>query len=134
MKTLKDHIGIQAMVGVTVPIFDWGASHSREIQAKLRMQLAENNRQLSERQFVQAFYAARTQALAAQERIGRLTRSIADAENDVTASLARYHAGEAPITEVVDAQNMLVTERLMLYQALFDYQTAKSRLARAAGK
>jgi outer membrane protein TolC len=133
-RALKDHVGIQATVGVTVPIFDWGASHSRETQAKLRMQLAENNRRLAERQFVQAFFAARTQALAAQERIARLTRSIADAENDLSASLARYHAGEAPITEVVDAQNLLVTQRQMLYQALFDYQTAKSRLARAAGQ
>jgi outer membrane protein TolC len=98
------------------------------------MQLAENTRQLSQRQFVQAFYTARVQALAAQERIMQLNHTIADAESDLSASVARYRSGEATITEVIDAENLLVTERQALYQALYDYQTAKSRLARAAGQ
>jgi outer membrane protein TolC len=132
--SLKNHAGVQASIGVSVPIFDWGASRSREAQARLRMQLAENTRQLSQRQFVQAFYTARVQALAAQERIVQLNATIADAESDLAASLARYRAGEATIAEVIDAENLLITERQALYQALFDYQTAKSRLARAAGK
>jgi outer membrane protein TolC len=131
---VKNHSGLQATVGLTFPIFDWGASRSREAQARLRVQLAENSRALAERQFAQAFYTARTEALAAQERIVQLRQSIADAENNVAASTARYRSGEATITEVVDAQNQLVTQRQALYQALFDYQTAKSRLARAAGK
>lgn len=131
---LKDHVGVQASIGVTIPIFDWGTSRSRETQAKLRMQLAENTRQLSQRQFVQAFYTARVQALAAQERIMQLNHTIADAESDLSASVARYRSGEATITEVIDAENLLVTERQALYQALYDYQTAKSRLARAAGQ
>jgi outer membrane protein TolC len=52
----------------------------------------------------------------------------------VTASVARYRSGEGTIVEVIDAQNTLVTQRQSLYQAIFDYQTAKARLARAAGK
>lgn len=131
---IKNHAGVQAVVGLTFPIFDWGASRSRETQARLRSQLADNSRALAERQFVQAFYTARTQALAAQQRIAQLRQSITDAENNVTASTARYRSGEAAITEVIDAQNLLVTQRQALYQALFDYQMARSRLARAAGK
>ncbi|HMJ09378.1 MAG TPA: TolC family protein [Pyrinomonadaceae bacterium] len=131
---IKDHLGVQATIGFTIPIFDWGASRSREAQARLRTRLAENSKQLSQRQFVQAFHTARTQALAAQDRIAMLNLSITDAESNVNASLARYRAGEAAIVEVVDAQNLLVTQRQALYQALFDYQTAKSRLARAAGQ
>jgi outer membrane protein TolC len=131
---VKNHAGVQAIIGFTIPIFDWGASRSREAQARLRMRLADTSRRLAERQFLQAFYTARTQALAAQERISQLRQSIADAENNVSASTARYRSGEAAITEVVDAQNLLVSLRQALYQALFDYQTAKSRLARAAGK
>ncbi len=133
-RSIKNHVGVQATAGITIPIFDWGASRSRETQARLRAQLAQNSKVLAERQFIQAFYTARTQALAAQERIVQLRQSIADAESNVTASVARYRAGETTITEVIDAQNTLVTQRQALYQALFDYQTAKSRLARAAGK
>jgi len=131
---VKNHSGIQATVGVTIPIFDWGATRSRIAQAKIRSSIADVNRAIAERQFIQAFYSAREQALAARQRIDLLRQSIADAQNNVTTSIARYRAGEAPLTEVVDAQNTLVTQRTAFYQALFDYQTAKARLARAAGK
>jgi outer membrane protein TolC len=130
---LKDHLGVQASVGVTIPIFDKGAK-SRETQAQLKIQQAENTRALAGRQFVQAFYTARTQAIAARERIRQIGASITDAEQNLKASLARYQAGEAPITEVTDAQNLLVAQRQLLYQAIFDYQTARSRLLRAIGQ
>jgi len=131
---VKDHSGIQAIIGVTIPIFDWGATRSRITQARLRAEVVEASRQLALRQFTQAFFAARQQAIFARERITLLRQSVADAENNVTTSVARYRAGEAPLTEVINAQNTLVTQRGAFYQALFDYQTAKARLARAAGK
>ena len=111
-----------------------GGSRSRETQATLRLQQLENTRLLSQRQFVQAFYTARTQALSARERIRRLAASIADPQQNVNASITRYRAGEGPITEVTDAQNLLVTQRLSLYKAIFDYQTAKAHLLRAVGQ
>lgn len=126
--------GVQASVGVTIPIFDWGASRSRETQARLRIQQTENNRALAERQFVQQFYAARTQATAAELRISQLGDTIKDAEAILSASLARYRAGEAAITEVTNAQNLLIAQRQSLYQAIFDYQTARAKLLRAIGK
>jgi len=131
---LGNHTGAQATVGLTIPIFDWGATRSRIKQAELRAEQAKNSRLIAERQFVQAFYLAHSQALAAQERIALLRQSITDAENNRTASIARYRAGEATITEVIDAENTLVTQRVAFYQSLFDYQTAKARLARAAGQ
>ncbi len=126
--------GVQAGVGVTIPLFDRGASRSRETQAKLKLQQTENNRLLAERQFVQQFYAARTQAVAAASRIKQLGASITDAEINLSASLARYRAGEASIVEVTDAQNLLIAQRQTLYQAIFDYQTARARLLRAIGQ
>jgi outer membrane protein TolC len=131
---IRDHLGAQVTFGVTVPLFDWGASKSKETQAKLKVQQVDNSRQLAERQFAQAFFTARTQALSAASRIKRIAASIADAEQNVSASLARYRAGEAPILEVTEAQNTLVAQRQLLYQAVFDYQTARSRLLRAIGQ
>jgi outer membrane protein len=126
--------GVQANVGVTIPIFDWGASRSRETQARLKIQQTENNRRLAQRQFVQQFYAARAQAITAEVRIRQLGDTIKDAEANVSASLARYRAGEATIVEVTDAQNLLIAQRQALYQAIFDYQTARARLLRAIGQ
>lgn len=133
-RRVYDSLGVQGTVGVTIPLFDRGARRSRQAQAQLRLQQAENNRQLSERQFVQDFFTARTQAISARTRIRQLAASLTDAESNVTASLARYRAGEAPITEVTDANNTLVTQRQSLYQATFDYNSARAKLLRAIGQ
>lgn len=131
---LRDHTGASAQIGVSIPLFDKGASRSRETQAQLRLRQAQNTRALAERQFAQAFFTARTQALSAAARIRQIGANITDAEQNLSASLARYRAGEASIIEVTDAQNTLIVQRQALYQAIFDYQTARSRLLRAIGQ
>jgi outer membrane protein TolC len=131
---LRNTMGVQATVGVTIPLFDWGQARSRETQAKLRLQQTENTKALAERQFAQAFFSSRTQAISARNRIKQIGAAITDAESNLSASTARYRAGEATIIEVTDAQNILIAQKAALYQALFDYQTAKSRLMRATGQ
>ena len=131
---LRDSLGTQINVGVTIPIFDWGSARSRETQSRLRAQQVENSRAIAERQFAQSFFTARTQALSARARIKQIAAAITDAEANVTASIARYRSGEATIIEVTDAQNTLITQKTALYQAIFDYQTARARLMRAAGQ
>ena len=131
---IRSSLGIQPTVGVSIPLFDGGASRARQTQAELRAQTAENNRLLAARQFAQAFFSARTQAESAAARIRQIADSIPLAEQNRRASLARYQAGEAPIVEVTDANNTLILQRQALYQAIFDYQTARSRLLRAVGQ
>ena len=131
---LKEHSGISAQVGLTIPIFDWGATRSRERQASLRVQVAENERTIATRGFAQQFYAARAQATSAAARVTLASEGVAKAQDNLTASIARYRAGEAQIVEVTDAQTTLVTQRSALYQAIFDYQIAVSRLRQATGR
>ncbi|HJQ27464.1 MAG TPA: TolC family protein [Blastocatellia bacterium] len=131
---LKEHTGVLASISVTIPIFDWGISRSRERQARLRAQSVESQRTLALRTFNQQFYSAREQALSAARRVQILQAAVTDAERNLQTSIARYRAGEAPILEVTDAQTTLATERAALFQALFDYQIARTRLAQAAGQ
>jgi outer membrane protein TolC len=131
---LKEHSGVSAAVSVNIPIFDWGASRSRERQARLRAELAENERTLALRGFTQQFYAAQSQATSAAARINVAREAVSKAEDNVAASIARYRAGEAQIVEVTDAQTTLVEQRTALYQAIFDYQTALARLRQATGQ
>jgi outer membrane protein TolC len=56
------------------------------------------------------------------------------AQDNLSASIARYRAGEAQIIEVTDAQTTLVAQRSALYQASFDYQVALARLKLATGQ
>ncbi len=131
---LKEHTGVLASISVTIPIFDWGISKSRERQAQLRAQSVESQRALALRTFNQQFYSAREQALSAARRVEILQVAVRDAERNVQTSVARYRAGEAPILEVTDAQTTLAMQRAALFQALFDYQIARTRLAQAAGQ
>lgn len=131
---LKEHSGVSAGISLNIPIFDWGASRSRERQARLRLEIAATERTLALRGFTQQFYAARSQAVSAAARINLAREGVSKAEDNVAASIARYRAGEAQIVEVTDAQTTLVAQRTALYQAIFDYQTALARLRLATGQ
>ena len=126
--------GARATVGVTIPLLDFGASRSRQTQAELRAQLAEQSRIFAERMLAQNFRAAVLGATSARDRIRLIGETIAKAEKVVEVSTLRYRAGEAPITEVTDAQTTLVQQRAALYQAIFDYQIAVARIRQAIGK
>jgi outer membrane protein TolC len=132
--TLKEHTGVSAAFNLSIPIFDWGASRSRERQARLRAQVAESQRALALRGFAEQFYSARAQIVSAAARIRLAAAGLALAENNLSASIARYRSGEAQIIEVTDAQTTLIAQRQALYQALFDYQVALGRLRRATGR
>lgn len=131
---LKEHSGVSAAISLSIPIFDWGASRSRQRQASLRVQLTENERTLAIRGFTQQFYAAQAQALTAAARFRLATAAVTQAQTNLDSSIARYRAGEAQIIEVTDAQTTLVAQRAALYQAIFDYQTAVGRLRQATGQ
>lgn len=132
--SLRDHAGAQAIVGVTIPLFDWGASKSRERQAQYRIQSLDSFRTVARRSFNQQFVAARAQALSAANRIRLARAGVADAERNLEISIARYRAGEAQIIEATDAQNTLTLQRAALNQAVFDYRVALARLRQATGQ
>jgi outer membrane protein TolC len=131
---LKEHSGVSAAVSLTIPIFDWGASRSRERQARLRAEITENETTLARRGFTHEFYAAQAQAESAAARIRLAQDGVNKAQDNLAASIARYRAGEAQIIEVTDAQTTLVAQRGALYQAIFDYQVALGRLKLATGQ
>jgi len=131
---IKEHTGISGAISLTIPIFDWGASRSRERQAQWRAQIAENERTIAVRGFTQEFYSAQAQVASAVRRIRLAGTGINEAQNNLNASIARYRAGEAQIIEVTDALTTLAAERFALYQAIFDYQTALARLRQATGQ
>src|SRR5262245_20292473 len=130
----REHTGVSAAISFSIPIFDWGASRSRERQARLRAEITENERTIALRGFTQQFYAAQAQATNAAARIALAREGVDKAQDNVAASIARYRAGEAQIVEVTDAQTTLVERRNALYQAIFDYQTALARLRQATGQ
>jgi outer membrane protein TolC len=131
---LKAHSGTLATANIDVPLFDWGATRSRVRQAELRARQAQLERELALREFALQFASARQEATTAAARVANARAALADAERNVTISIARYRAGEAPISEATDAQTTLAQQRLALQQALYDFQIARTHLMEAAGR
>lgn len=131
---LKEHTGISGALTLTIPIFDWGASRSRQRQAQLRAQVAANERSIALRGFTQEFYSAQAQVASATTRIRLAGTGVTEAQSNLNASIARYRAGEAQIVEVTDAMTTLAAQRFALHQAIFDYQTSLARLRLATGQ
>ena len=127
-RPLKRYAGGSAIVTLTIPVFDFGASRSRETQARLRAQSAEMQRETTLRQLRQEFYTARATALGALVRIRETQSAVDNALKNLVIILARYRAKKATITDVVDAQSAFVEARLSNSQAVIDYRTSRVRL------
>lgn len=127
-RPLGRYSGAQAIISLNIPIYNWGASRSRETQARLRAESLEIERENTIRQLRAEFYTARANALAALERIDQ-TRGAADAlQQNITLVFSRYRARKATILDVLDAQSSYANARLSYYQAIADYRTARVRL------
>lgn len=133
-RPLARYSGGSAIFTLTVPIFDFGASRSRETQARLRAQAAEVQREQTLRQLRQEFYTARAAALAAISRIRETQSAVDNALKNLMIVLARYRAKKATITDVVDAQSAFVEARLASSQAIIDYRAARLRLEPTLGQ
>lgn len=126
--------GIRATVGVSIPLFDWGASRSRQKQAELRAQISENSRLFATRQFAAQFDSNLAQGTSAASRIRSLADNLRNAEKILEVAILRYRAGETQIIEVTDAQTQIIIQRNALLQAIYDYRIAVARLKQATGK
>jgi outer membrane protein TolC len=131
---LRQHVGNLAVLNIDIPIFDWGAARSRIRQAQLRAKAADVQRLMTIGDLRLQFATARQETLTAAERVDNARSALADAERNVTISIARYRAGEAPILEATDALTTRAQQRILLQQALYDYQVARARLQEASGK
>ncbi len=131
---VRSHRGTLATANIDVPIFNWGIAFSRIRQAKLKEKEAAVQRELTTRELNVAYMTARAQVTAAVARVENAKHALDDAERNVTISIERYRAGEAPVSEATDAQTARAQERIALQQALYDAQVALAHLREAVGQ
>ena len=121
---LATHFGASGELNLVVPILDWGATTAKYEQARLRSAVAQSQAVVATRSHLQGYLTAREQASSAARRITLLRAAVADAQQTLALSLARYRAGESPILDVTDAQSTVASQRTGLSQAIYDYQVA----------
>ena len=133
-RPLTRYAGGSAIVTLTIPVFDFGASKSRETQARLRAQSLDLQRELTVRLLQQEFYTARATALGALTRIRETEAGANEAQKNMMLMLTQYRMKKANITDVVDAQSAYADARMAYFQAIIDYRTARYRLEQDLGK
>ncbi len=127
-RPLTRYSGGQAIISLNIPVFNWGASRSREAQAKLRAKSLDLQRESTLQQLRQEFYTARANALSAIERAS-VTRAATEAtQKSLTLTFAAYRLKKGTILDVIDAQSNYADARLAYYQAIADYRTNRIRL------
>lgn len=125
---LTRYAGGQAIISLNIPVFNWGASRSREAQSKLRARSLDLQRESTLQQLRQEFYTARANALSAIER-AQMTRAATEAsQKSLTLAFAAYRLKKGTILDVIDAQANYAAARLAYYQAIADYRTNRIRL------
>lgn len=133
-RPLTRYAGGSAIVSLTIPVFDFGTSKSRETQARLRSQSLDMQRELTGRLLQQEFYTARAMALAALTRIRETEIGANEAQKSMMLILAQYRSKKLNITDVVDAQAAYADARMAYFQAIIDYRMARYRLEQDLGK
>ncbi len=105
------NLGYSASATLNIPIWNWGATHSKVKQSELQRELAQTQLSAAQRKLLadlKSFYA---EAEAAKIELEVLAQSADLAAESVRLTNLRYQGGEATALEVVDAQNSLVTAR-----------------------
>ena len=125
---LRRYSGGSAVVSLRVPVFDFGASRSREAQAEIRREEFEVMRESTRRALQQEFYSARAAAFSARGRQATAQERAVESEKSLKLVTNRYRRHKATITDVVDAQSAYSDARTAYYQAIADFSMARVRL------
>ena len=124
----------QVGLGLSFPIFDGGV-RCRAIQgAEIGINEAKLNYEELEREVRLEVKSAHLNLVTALKKIELTERQVKSAEESYKATLGRYKAGVAPLTEVIDAEVALTRSRVNHISAVYDYFIAKVTLQEAMGK
>jgi outer membrane protein TolC len=109
--TIVRNLGYSASATLNIPIWNWGATHSKVRQSELRRDQAQVELSAAQRKLIADLKTLYAEAQAAKNELDVLQQSADLAAESVRLTNLRYQAGEATALEVVDAQNSLVLAR-----------------------
>ena len=127
------NLGSQVMAQMSVPIWNWGATHSKIKQADLRLQQSRAELGLAQRQLQANLNAYYVELSAATNLLSSLQRAVDLGQESLRLTLLRYQAGEATALEVVDSQSALVQARNGLIDGLVRYRLARATVQTLTG-
>ena len=127
------NLGYAATATLSIPIWNWGATRSKVIQADLRHKQAQRELSLAQRKLLANMRSLYSEAEAARAELELLKTSTDLAAESLRLTTLRYQGGEATVLEVVDAQNALTQARNGYSDGLLRYRTALANLQTLTG-
>lgn len=120
-------------IDVSFDLWDGGAAREKLRQAEINLKMQEAAWERQNQAIVEDVYGASTGSKQALLRLQLAEKAVHEAEESLRITEARFQAGAAVITEVIDAAQSLATAKSEGVEALFDYYIAQVRLAKAIG-
>jgi outer membrane protein TolC len=127
------NLGSAAQAQLTFPLWTWGAGRSRVKQSELRLQQAQNDLSLTQRQLLANLDSFYRESDAANSQVTSLRHSMELAAESLKLTLLRYTAGEVTVLEVVDAQTTMVQARNAYDDGVVRYRLAIANLQTLTG-
>jgi outer membrane protein TolC len=128
-----NNLGSAVQAGMTIPLWNWGATQSKVRQAQLRQQQAKLELSLAQRQLLANLNSSYREAQLAQTQLNSLRDSLDLSRESLRLTNLRYQAGEATALEVVDAQTTLAAARNALDDGLSRYRLALATIQTLTG-
>ncbi|HET9183136.1 MAG TPA: TolC family protein [Candidatus Angelobacter sp.] len=127
------NLGYAASATLNIPVWNWGATHSKIVQADLKRKLAQRELSFAERKLLADMRTLYNEAAAARDELDLLKNSAGLAAESLRLTTLRYQGGEASVLDVVDAQNTLTQARNAYSDGLVRYRTALANLQTLTG-
>jgi outer membrane protein TolC len=127
------NLGYSVVATLNIPIWNWGATHSKVVQADLRQKLAARELSLAQRKLLADMRSLYGEAEASRSELELLQSSADLAAESLRLVNLRYQAGEATVLEVVDAQNTLTQARNAYSDGQLRYRNALANLQTLTG-
>src|SRR6266481_40913 len=128
-----NNLGYSVAATVSVPVWNWGATHSKAVQADLRRKQAERELSFAQRKLQADIRGAHAEADAARSELDTLRSSAELSAESLRLTTIRYQGGEATVLEVVDAQNTLTLARNAYDDGVVRYRVSLANLQTLTG-
>ena len=129
----RQNLGYAAQATLNIPLWNWGATHSKVKQAALKERQAELDLTTTQKQLQADLATANQEVETAFAQVTTLRSSSDLSAESLRLSLLRYKAGEATTLEVVDAQTTASQARSAYDDGLVRYRIALATLQNLTG-
>ncbi|MGZ4855553.1 MAG: TolC family protein [Candidatus Angelobacter sp.] len=127
------NLGYSVAATLNIPIWNWGATRSKVVQANLRRKQAQRELTMAQRKLQADMREMYAEAEAARAELELLKSSADLAAESLRLIILRYQGGESTVLEVVDAQNTLTQARNAFSDGEVRARTAVANLQTLTG-